>query len=124
MNDLTPKREAFAQAVANGNSQADAYRASFNASKMKAETIQQEACRLMADYNVSARVVQLREALSDKGLWTREQSVEAMRKIAEGGNVKANDITSAVRVLNEMHGFNAPKELKITGNLNINVNFD
>ena len=58
---LTPKREAFAQAVATGKTQADAYRAAFNATKMKAETITQAASRLMADSNVAARVAELRK---------------------------------------------------------------
>jgi len=58
---LTPKREAFAQAVATGKTQADAYRSAFNATKMKAETIAQAASRLMADSNVAARVAELRK---------------------------------------------------------------
>lgn len=58
---LTAKREAFAQAVASGKTQADAYRASFDAAKMKAETIQQAASRLMADSTVAARVAELRK---------------------------------------------------------------
>jgi len=58
---LTPKQEAFAQAVATGKTQADAYRAAFNATKMKAETIQSKACLLMADGKVRARVAELRK---------------------------------------------------------------
>lgn len=63
--NLTSKQEAFAQAVASGKTQADAYRAAFNATKMKAETVQQEASRLMADRKVSARVAELRKPAVD-----------------------------------------------------------
>ena len=62
---LTPKQEAFANSVASGNTQADAYRSAFNATKMKAETIQQSASRLMADRKVSARVAELRKPVAD-----------------------------------------------------------
>lgn len=58
---LTPKREAFAQAVASGKTQADAYRSAFNATKMKADSIQQCASRLMGDIKVAARVAEIRK---------------------------------------------------------------
>ena len=47
MNELTAKQEAFANAVASGKSQADAYRAAFNAGSMKPETIHSKASVLM-----------------------------------------------------------------------------
>lgn len=62
---LTPKQEAFAHSVASGNTQADAYRSAFNATKMKAETITQAASRLMANSNVCARVAELRKPVAD-----------------------------------------------------------
>ena len=58
---LTPKREAFAQAVASSKTQADAYRSAFNATKMKADSIQQCASRLMGDIKVAARVAEIRK---------------------------------------------------------------
>lgn len=58
---LTAKQEAFAQAVASGKSQADAYRVAYNAGKMKPETVQNKAYVLMKDGEVAARVAELRE---------------------------------------------------------------
>lgn len=58
---LTPKQEAFAQAVATGKTQADAYRAAFSASKMKPETIHKRASELMANGEVTGRVAELRK---------------------------------------------------------------
>ena len=58
---LTPKQEAFAIAVAFGKSQADAYRAAFNAGSMKPETIHSKASVLMRNSKVTARVATLRE---------------------------------------------------------------
>lgn len=81
---LTPKQEAFAQAVASGNTQADAYRQAFNATKMKAETIQQSASRLMADRKVSARVAELRKPV-----------VEAVQITLEGHLKRLADLSDA-----------------------------
>jgi phage terminase small subunit len=69
---MTPKREAFATEVASGKSQADAYRAAFDAANMKAETIQQAASRLMADSKVAARVAELRKPVIEKAQITLE----------------------------------------------------
>lgn len=63
---LTPKREKFAQAVASGKTQADAYRAAFDANNATAKTIQEAASRLMADSKVAARVDALRAPIVEK----------------------------------------------------------
>ena len=112
---LTAKQEAFAQAVAGGMNQSDAYRSAYNAGKMKAETVQQVASRMMADRKVSARVESLKAALESKGLWTREKSVKALASIADGGEAKATEIVAAIKELNLMHGFNAPSKVEISG---------
>ena len=60
MSDLSPKQEAFAQAVAAGMNQSDAYRAAYDASRMKPSSINVNASKLMADAKVSQRVTSLR----------------------------------------------------------------
>jgi NADH:ubiquinone oxidoreductase subunit E len=114
---LTAKQEGFAQSIASGLNQADAYRANYNAVNMKAETIQQAASRIAADSKVSARIASLKKALESKGLWTREKSVQALANIADGGEAKANEIVAAIKELNAMHGFNAPAKIEIGGEL-------
>jgi hypothetical protein len=113
MSNLTPKREAFAQNIANGMTQADAYRASFSAGKMKPETIQQAASRLMANSKVSARVAEFKKALEEKHLWTREKSVKILSQIAENKESTNSEKISSIKELNLMHGFNAPQQLNI-----------
>lgn len=112
---LTAKQEAFAQAVADGLTQADAYRSAYDAGKMKAETVQSKASILMANGMVRARVDSLKAALESKGLWTREKSVQALAAIADGSGAKANEIVAAIKELNLMHGFNAPSKVEISG---------
>lgn len=101
------------QAVASGKTQADAYRSSFNATKMKAESVQQCASRLMANVKVAARVDALRSALADKHLWTREDSVKALRAVADKDDAKGGEIVAAIKELNSMHGFNAPIKVEV-----------
>lgn len=110
---LTAKQEAFAQAIANGKNQSDAYRSAFNVgAKTKPETVNQAASRIMADSNVTARVETLRSELAKKQLWTREMSVKALIGAYKEGTPGVK--ISAVRELNLMHGYNAPLQTEIT----------
>mgnify|MGYP000388240451 CR=1 FL=1 len=123
MSDLTAKQEAFCQAIADGKNQADAYRHAYDAGKMKAETIQQTASRLMTDRKVRARVTSLRKDLAEKSLWTREESVLVLREVLEDGDARHSDKIASVKVLNDMQGFNAPvkSEVLVTFPRTINV---
>lgn len=111
---LTAKQEAFAQAIADGMNQSDAYRAAYEASNTKPEVVSVKASQLMANGKVTVRVATLRQAIADKGLWTRERSVKALAAIADGSEAKANEIVAAIKELNSMHGFNAPTKQEIS----------
>lgn len=103
---LTAKQEKFAQCIADGMSQADAYRTAFDAGNMKAETIHKRASELMGNGEVTGRLSVLRERLTVKALWTREQSVAALQNVLDDAPPAAR--VAAVRELNLMHGFNEP----------------
>ena len=109
---LTSKQEAFCQCIADGMTQADAYRTAYSASKMADKTIWVKASELMADGNVSVRVSELQAKLQAKQLWTREQSVNALADIVQGDS-RAGEKVSAIKELNSMHGFNAPTKHEI-----------
>ncbi len=64
--NLTPKQQAFCQAIVAGNSQSAAYRATYNAAKMKPATVSRKAYELMADGYITARVTELREPVIKK----------------------------------------------------------
>lgn len=115
---LTPKQERFCQCIADGMSQADAYRNAFDVKPTtKPETVQESASRLMKDPKVSARVAFLREALAEKAIWTREDSARVLSEIALGHDEqgKTSDRVAAVKELNAMHGFNAAIKTELTG---------
>ena len=115
---LTGKQEKFCQGVADGLTQADAYRAAYNASGMRPESVQVSASKLMADPKISQRVAELRRKLAERLLWTREQSVDELKAaiaLAKETETPAA-ITSAIKELNAMHGYNAPAKLDVTTN--------
>jgi phage terminase small subunit len=110
---MTPKQEHFAQCIADGMTQADAYRAAFNVKpSTKPESVYQRASALMADVKISSRVAELKGALAKKALWTREMSVKALIQAYREG--RPSDKVSAVKELNAMHGFNAPSKMEVT----------
>lgn len=109
---LTAKQETFAQAIASGKTQADAYRLAYNADNMKDASIWSKASVLMSDVKVTSRVEELRGKLEKKELWTREMSVKALIGAYKEGNPTAK--IAAVKELNSMHGFNAPTKLDVT----------
>lgn len=110
---ITDKQENFSQAVASGMTQADAYRSAYNASAMKAETVQKRASELMRNGVIAGRVAELKDELAEKALWTREQSVAVLVGVIGDGESRAGDKISAVKVLNDMQGFNAPTKLDV-----------
>lgn len=91
----TPKREAFALAVASGKTQADAYRAAFSAEKMKPSTIWSRASVLMADNEVKARVAELRKPVAERAQLTLQShlnNLEALRDEA----IKTSQLGAAI----------------------------
>lgn len=56
LSGLTSKQEKFCDGLANGLSNADAYRAAYDASKMKANVIYTEASKLAVRHDISTRV--------------------------------------------------------------------
>lgn len=69
---LTAKQEAFAQAVASGMNQSDAYRTAYQASGMKASSVNVNASKMMADAKVAQRVADLRKPVAEKAQITLE----------------------------------------------------
>jgi hypothetical protein len=113
---LTPKQEKFAQCIADGMTQSDAYRAAFDAGNMKDSSIHVNASKLSSDAKVAQRVASIREGLAAKSLWTREMSVKALitaYKVAQAQN-NASGMTGSVKELNAMHGYNEPIKLDHT----------
>ena len=110
---LTSQQEMYAQVVASGKSQSEAYRIAYPKSqKWKPDAVWAQSSRLMADSRVAARVDAIRAELAEKGLWTREQSVLALVGVVNSPE-KLSDVIAAVKELNSMHGFNAAQKVEL-----------
>jgi hypothetical protein len=121
MNMLTPKQEVFCQAVAGGKTQTDAYREGFNVRPAtKPETTQNKAHKLMKKDEVRARVAELKAQLSEKLLWTREDSLKTLIAVINAPD-NAGNIISSVQAINKMQGFDAAEKHELTGNLNVTI---
>jgi len=79
---LTPKQEAFAQAIVTGISQSDAYRLAYKVGpKTKPESVNQNASRIMANVNVMSRVAELREQVAKKAQITLESHLDDLMRL-------------------------------------------
>jgi hypothetical protein len=92
---LTPKREAFANAVAGGMTQADAYRHAFNAGKTTDKSVHELASRLMADIKVASRVAELRKPIAEKAQMTLESHLEDLQSLRDMA-VKGKQYSAAI----------------------------
>jgi phage terminase small subunit len=103
---LKPKQEKFAQLYVELGNASEAYRQAYS-SKAKAESVNVNASKLLADAKVSLRVQQLRDELEEKSLWKRLDSIKTLASIADGTDpeAKVSDRVNAVKALNSMHGW-------------------
>lgn len=94
----------------------------FNAVNMKPETIHKRASELMAQGAIKGRLGELKAQLQEVNLWSRTESVKALIEslgvAKEQNNVMA--IVAVVKALNEMHGFNSPQQVQLSGAVDIN----
>lgn len=103
---LTLKQEAFAQALADGKTNSEAYRGAYNCDDMAQSTIHEHACRLAASDKIRARTEELlkaKEAKAQHAAAKAEDRIwEGVWKLAEGTDtppaVKATALGLAARM--------------------------
>lgn len=116
---FTPAQEVFAQLVASGKTQADAYREAYpKAQGWTDAAVWTRSSRLHA--KVLPRVEQIKAELAECGLWSREQSARALIEIVNTGERDADRI-KAVCELNKMHGYHEPEKHEHSGSAPIVV---
>jgi len=116
---LTAKQDKFARLVAEGKTQADAYREAYNASKMKAETIQNSAYKLMKNDEITARINELKKEFTKKLDISSQITVERMlatsKKILKLA-LEQGDFTNSLKALDfqtKITGLYAPTKRTI-----------
>ena len=76
-----PQHEHFAQGIAKGMTQEAAYIAAGYASK----GAEQNACRLISNDKVAARVAELQQAVAERSIWDAARIVDNLARYAEKG---------------------------------------
>lgn len=114
---LTSQQEMFAQLVANGKNQSDAYREAYpKADGWKKVTVWSAASRMAR--KVDARIKEIQDEMLAMGIWMREQSVRSLISVVQEPD-KKSDVVAAVKELNQMHGYNEPTKIDVSGRVGV-----
>ena len=119
---LTPKKLHFARCVASGMSQSDAYREAFDVRPLTtAESVHQQASRLMSDSNVASRVNQLiaarEKSVAAKAVSDRERVVVALRRWMEEAEPSDTNKLKAAQLLGQSAGLFTDVTIKMNGRI-------
>lgn len=93
---LTQKQEKFAQCIASGMSQSDAYREAYNVENSKDESIWCNASQLANDTKVKQRIKELQDILAEEVLYTAKQSFLKFIELQEKALIE-NNINAAIK---------------------------
>lgn len=113
---LTPKREAFCQAIVAGMNQSDAYRKAYDAAKMKAETIQNKAHVLMKNGEIRARIEEIRAPVVAELQYGLKQAMEEAEDAYRVAKLKENGgaMVAAVTLRAKLNGLLIEKREDVT----------
>ena len=99
---------AFCRHVTSGSSLSEAYRKSYNASKMKPATVRREAHRLMSNPNVATRVERLESEaevlMVEKTIADRKEVLETLTQMMRGELETDSNRVRATQLLAQAHG--------------------
>lgn len=108
---MTPKQKRFVgEYLQDLNAKQAAIRSGYSA-----KTAEWIGPQLLKKTHVSAAVADGMKALAEKSLWTREDSVRRLIANIDDPDAKVSDKNAAVKILNEMHGYDAPQKIELTG---------
>lgn len=83
MAGLTEKQEKFCKAFIETGNQSEAYRRSYNTSKMKPESVARKASELMRNVNVAARLDEMRQHVAKRHDCTVDSLVAELEEIKQ-----------------------------------------
>lgn len=93
---LSAQQEKFAQSVASGMSQSDAYRTAYKVKlNTKPESVNQSASRLMADVNIASRVEVIRQPVVKAAQMTLESHLNDLKGLRNMAT-KASQYSAAI----------------------------
>ena len=124
---LTPKQELFAQKIAEGMSQADAYRSAYSCKNMSDNAIYREASLLLDNPKVAQRLREIRDINARPSIMTAQKRKEWLTTVINDPEVDINARLRASDQLNKMEGEYVQKvetELKNAVSIHIELSDD
>ena len=119
---LTAKQELFAQKIAEGMSQADAYRSAYNTNRMSDNAIYREASLLYDNPKVAQRLKEIRDINARPSIMSAQKRKEWLTEVINNPEVDINARLRASDQLNKMEGEYVQKiEAEVKSEININV---
>lgn len=91
MKKLTTKQEKFVLSIIEGMNKTEAYKAVYDTSKMKANTINKKAYDLFNKPNVQKRYEELMQEVKESSVWTLEKAVEDLIWLKEEARLDIED---------------------------------
>ena len=125
---LTLKQETFCKEyISNGGNATQAYKKAYDCKKMKDKTINENACRLLKDSKVGARLKELQQPFQEKFEYTMEQSFKkfndlqelALKRISITG-MPNPDLTNAIKCEEnkaKLMGLYATEKVEVNSNV-------
>lgn len=101
---LTAKQEKFARGIAEGMTQAEAYRSAYNTSRMTDKSVIEKASELASNVNITARLRELRDMAAKPTIMTAQQRKEWLTEVINDSEIDINARLKASDQLNKMDG--------------------
>lgn len=79
---MTPKQQAFVQAILEGRGPSEAYRLAYNTKKMLPATIKNNAYKLSQRNDIATTIAERRQVLANKAQVAQERLVEELARVA------------------------------------------
>ena len=95
MTELTPRQERFAQEVASGKTQAEAYRLAYKVDKSKDSSIHVNASKLMSNTKIQQRVDEIRTPIIQAKRLTLENHLDDL-KLLRNMAIKEGKLSAAI----------------------------
>lgn len=78
---LTPKQQAFANAIVEGRNPSEAYRLAYSCNRMSAAAISVEAQKLLKNPKISLVVEDAKAQAAENAKWSRQKAVERLQRV-------------------------------------------
>jgi hypothetical protein len=109
---MTPKMQAFADALLAGKTGSDAYRLAYPDSKANPRVVSVKAARLSRHPEIMAVIAKERAKTANRAAWSREEMITTLREIAEAKDSPKSARTGAIAQASRMLGFDAPQKVE------------